>query len=140
MSIESTYMKIGKEPKGVIGETTQEKAVKIWALSHHLCGELMAELEGLRETESKVDCAKHKEEYEGKMKTDNADQLKTQDALVTTFTHPLKPEMHAENILVNTYSGEGARSNVNVNNLLETESKGMIRFQESLPDGFSKTL
>ena len=29
MSIESTYMKIGKGPKGVIGETTQEKAVKI---------------------------------------------------------------------------------------------------------------
>ena len=28
-NIERTYMKIGKGPKGLIGKTTQEKAVKI---------------------------------------------------------------------------------------------------------------
>lgn len=51
MSIKSTYMKIEKDPKGLISQTTQEKAVKILALSHHLCGEVIAELEGLRERE-----------------------------------------------------------------------------------------
>ena len=50
MSIKSTYMKIEKDPKGLISQTTQEKAVKILALSHHLCGEVIAELEGLRES------------------------------------------------------------------------------------------
>ena len=49
MSIKSTYMKIEKDPKGLISQTTQEKAVKILVLSHHLCGEVIAELEGLQE-------------------------------------------------------------------------------------------
>lgn len=43
-------MKIEKDPKGLISQTTQEKAVKILALSHHLCGEVIVELEGLRES------------------------------------------------------------------------------------------
>ena len=36
MSIESTYMKIGKGPSGLIGITTNERSVKIWANGHHL--------------------------------------------------------------------------------------------------------
>ena len=56
---------IGKDPKGLIGKTTQGKAVRIWAISHNLCGELMAEVKGLREREgeSKLDCTKHNEEH-----------------------------------------------------------------------------
>ena len=50
MSIESTYMKIGKGPKGLIVKTTQEKVVKILVLGLHRCGELSAELEELRES------------------------------------------------------------------------------------------
>lgn len=49
MSIESAYMKIRKGQNDYLVKTTQEKAVKIWTLSHHLCAELMAELKGLRE-------------------------------------------------------------------------------------------
>lgn len=41
--MESACMKIGKDSKGLIVKTTQEKAVRIWALSQNLCGELMAE-------------------------------------------------------------------------------------------------
>ena len=41
----------------------------------------MMEVEGLKE--SKVDCAKHREEYEERMKTGAADQSKIQDTLVT---------------------------------------------------------
>ena len=65
---------IGKDPKGLIGKTTQGKAVRIWAISHNLCGELMTEVKGLRERErerereSKLDCTKHNEEHEGRMK------------------------------------------------------------------------
>ena len=70
MNVESTYMKIGKGPKGLICKTTREMEVKIWALNQHLCGELMAELEGLRE--SKMDWTKHEEGYKERMKTDAA--------------------------------------------------------------------
>lgn len=77
----------------------------------------MMEVEGLKE--SKVDCAKHREEYEGRMKTDAADQSKIQDTLVTP---------HAENILMNSYSGEEARSGVTTKNSREIWVKEMIRF------------
>ena len=75
MSIESTYMKIGKGPSGMIGVTTNERAVKIWANSHHLCTEVATELEELR-TEKELKQKIHKEEYAGRMKSDSADRLK----------------------------------------------------------------
>ena len=52
-----------------------------------------------------------------------------QSALVRTFIHPFKPKMHTENILVNIYSGEVGRSDINNNSSLEIEAKEMIRFQ-----------
>ena len=76
-----------------------------------------------------MDCTKHKEEYEGRMKTDAADWSKMQGALVRTFIHPFKPKMLTENILVNIYSGEVGRSDINNNSSLEIEVKEMIRFQ-----------
>ena len=48
MNIKSTYMKIGKGPKGIPGKKTQENAAKIWVPRHHLWEELMTHLEGLR--------------------------------------------------------------------------------------------
>lgn len=53
------------------------------------------------------------------------------------FIHPLKPETHAENILVNIYSGEEAISDVT---FIEVGTKELIRFQKSLPDGFNSRL
>ena len=44
--IKATNMNIGKGVSGIIGNTTKDRAVQIWANSHHLCGELPNELEG----------------------------------------------------------------------------------------------
>ena len=41
MSIQSTYIKTGKGPSGIIGITTNERSVSIWANSHHLCDDLI---------------------------------------------------------------------------------------------------
>ena len=35
MSIETTYMKFGKGPSGIIGSTTKPKTLQIWAKSQH---------------------------------------------------------------------------------------------------------
>ena len=45
MGIETTYMKVGKGPAGLIGNTTNTRSVKIWANSHHLSSEVLTELE-----------------------------------------------------------------------------------------------
>ena len=75
MSIETTYMKIGKRPAGLIGQTTNSKSVTIWANSHHLCSKVLTELESLR-NKHKKDGNKHKEEQKGKIKSDMGDRRK----------------------------------------------------------------
>ena len=126
MSIESTYMKNGKGPSGIIGVTTQERTVNIWANSHHLCTELTNELEALRK-EKNLKEKVHKEETAGRMKSDSADRLKIRKALAT-FIHPLKIETHSSNILVNIYNGEEAGDNVSVNWAVEIGEKQMMDF------------
>ena len=138
MSIESTYMKNGKGPSGIIGVTTQERTVNIWANSHHLCTELTNELEELR-TQKNLKEKHHKEETAGRMKSDSEDRLKIRKALAT-FIHPLKIETHSSNILVNIYNGEQAGDNVNVIQAVEIGEKQMKDFQASLPEGFRSTL
>ena len=49
-------------PAGMIGVTTNDRSVSIWANSHHLCGELLTELENQRSSDSKSNDIKHKEE------------------------------------------------------------------------------
>ena len=51
MAIESMYMKIGKGPSGLIGVTTQERTAKVCANGHHLCSNLLSELDNLRSSE-----------------------------------------------------------------------------------------
>ena len=68
-------MKNGKGPAGLIVVTTQGTTMRIWANSHHLCGELATELEELRKTPSKKD-KKSKEEKNTRIKADKGDQQK----------------------------------------------------------------
>ena len=60
MSIKATYMKISKGPEGIIGQTTNFRSITIWVNSHHLCSQIVAELEDLR-NKVKKDKKKHKE-------------------------------------------------------------------------------
>ena len=138
MGIESTYMKIGKGPSGIIGVTTNERTVKIWSNSHHLCGELLTELEDLRTSTANKD-GKHKEEGQGRIKGDMEDRLKLRNALAT-YIHPLQIETHSANVLVNIYNGEEAGENVNVNKSFEIGMNYMNEFQEKLPEGFREKM
>ena len=103
MAIESTYMKIGKGPSGLIGVTTKERTVKVWANGHHLCKKHLSELDNLRDTE-KNNIMKHKEEGLGRIKADQLDRKKLQNTL-EKYIHPLAVETHKNSsILVNIYS------------------------------------
>ena len=57
-----------------------------------------------------------------------------------SFTHSSLKCIQTENIIVNIYSGEVGRSDISNNSSLEIGVKEMIRFQESLPDGFMTAL
>ena len=138
MAIESSYMKVGKGPTGVIGVTTNDRSVSIWSNSHHLCGELLTELSDLGSKQQTHD-SKHKEEGTGRIKSDADDRSKIRSAL-NKCIHPLLVETHASNVLVNIYIGEESTKSVNVNKTAEIGNKQMDEFQDNLPDAFRKTL
>ena len=79
-SIETTYMKIGKGPAGLIGQTANSRSLTIWASSHHLESEILTELESLRKKDEKAK-NKHKEEEKGRLKSDMKDRKKLRATL-----------------------------------------------------------
>ena len=61
MMTETTYMKYGKGPSGMIGIVTKPHSVQIWANSHHIVNETLHSLAKLFEQNEKV-ITTHKEE------------------------------------------------------------------------------
>ena len=142
MGIETTYMKIGKGPAGLIGITTNTRSVQIWANGYHLCSELLTGLEDLRNNGDDQNGERgktHKEEGKGRIQSDAYDRQKLQLAL-TNCIHPFETESHIPAKLVNIYTGEEAANNVNVDKSIEIGNQQYIQFQNSLPEGFRERL
>ena len=140
MAIETTYMKVGKGPSGMIGVTTNDRSVSIWANSHHFCGELLTELEHQRTRGQESPDMKHKEEGKGRINSDSEDRLKIRTALDKCI-HPLDIDSHASSeILVNIYTGEESESSTNVHNALTIGKEQMTLFEKGLPESFRATL
>ena len=97
----------------MIGVTTNDRSVSIWANSHHLCGELLTELDDQRMNHCASSDTKHKEEGERRIKSDYEDRSKIKTALDKCI-HPLEVKSHASNILVNIYTGEESDKSTHV--------------------------
>ena len=69
MMIETSYMKFGKGPSGVIGVTTKPRTVQIWAKSQHSCSRILKELSELRNKEDPK-IIFHKEEGNARIMND----------------------------------------------------------------------
>ena len=138
MMIETSYMKFGKGPSGIIGQTTKPRTLQIWAKSQHTCSEILQSLDSIREKDEST-ITNHKEETVGRMKADEIDKVKLQNFLQTCL-HPLQDSNHPKNALCNIYTGQMAGSKVNVNKSVEIGKKQMASYQASLPDGFQTTI
>ena len=119
--------------------TTNDRSASIWANSHHLCGELLTELDDQRINHCASSDAKDKEEGEGRIKSDYEDQSKIKTALDKCI-HPLEVKSHASNVLVNIYTGKESDKSTNVYKAAELGEEQMQQFQKGLPDGFRNTL
>ena len=80
MMIESTYMRHGKGPGGIIGTTTKPRLVQIWSNSLPSCNDLLRDLD---ESRGRYPTMKiiHKEEAEARMIVD----IKDRNALKRTL-------------------------------------------------------
>ena len=138
MMIETSYMKFGKGPNGIIGKTTKPRTLKIWAKSQHTCSEVLKSLDVLRENQEYT-VTTHKEEKEGRMKADLTDKVKLHNFLETCI-HPLDSVSHPKSALCNIYTGQLSETKVNVNKSVDIGTKQMVSFQKLLPDGFRSTI
>ena len=71
--IETTYMRCGHGPAGIVGSTLNESTLTIWALSHSTCAQLMNDLEVMKDGEEQKIVTSHKEERQTRIKADAAD-------------------------------------------------------------------
>ena len=98
MFIESTFMRYGHGRQGIIGITLKPETLKTWALSCHICSQLMEDLAELRsESNDNRFQDSHKEEATARVYRDKNDREALKSKLEMCI-HPLKPELHSKQI------------------------------------------
>ena len=135
MMIETSYMKFGKGPNGIIGKKTKPRTLQIWAKSQHSCSEVLQSLDAIRENQE-CTMITHMEEKEGRMKADLTDKVKLQNFLETCL-HPFDCSNHPESALCNILTGQLSGTKVNVNKSVEIGTKQMGFIPEIIARGFS---
>ena len=117
MHIETTFMRHGKGPRGLVGITLKPKAVKQWSLSLHACAQVLQDLGEMRDRNNCKDQLKHKEELPGRIKSDAVDRNKIR-AKLASIIHPLEVEESPDHI-INIYSGSVSPKSVDVDKPVE---------------------
>ena len=109
MLIETTFVRYGKGPGGIVGVTLQPNVVKKWANSFHITTQILKDLEDMREKAQSKSQEFHKEEAKGR-RSDEHDQAcirKVLEKCINPFQRDFKG-------LVDIYSGYVANKEVNV--------------------------
>ena len=138
MIIENTYMGYGKGHGGIIVATTKPRSVQVWSNSLPARADLMMDLDALRE-QYPTKKTKQNKESEASITADQKDQNALQNSLQLR-SHPLDPNSHDPNVLMNICSSEIASDKTNGHMAKIIGEKQMKEFQLSLPDGFNSTI
>ena len=116
-------------PSGMIGVTTNHRSFSIWTNSRYLCGELLTEIDEQRINHRASSDTKHKEEGEGRIKSDYEDWSKIKTELEKCI-HSLEVKSHASNVLVNIYTREESDKSTNVYKAAELGEEQMQQFKK----------
>ena len=100
----------------------------------HACAQVLLDLEEMRGRENCRGQITHKEEFPGRIKSDQIDRGKIRKTVESTL-HPLDMNENPDG-LVNNYSGSISFRTVNVDDALEIGKKQQDNFNDSLPNGF----
>ena len=135
MFIETTWMRKGHGPGGIIGNTENTETMATWVYSMDAVMTLTGDLKKMGNI-NEVECKeKHKEEFPSRIRHDGNDRRAIQQSL-SSFIDPLNPELHADGSLLNIVSGQVANEGVNVDNSLEIGKSMITEFETSWPQGF----
>jgi len=139
MMIETTFMRYGHAPGGIVGITLKPETLKVWALSLHACSRLESDLDDMtdEDTQSKV-VTTHKEEAKARIAEDKKDRDGIRQKLDTCI-NPLDSAAHPSGI-VNVVSGQIGSTEVNVHNAVTIGTEQMTVFESRLPQGLYETI
>ena len=81
--IETTYMRYGHRPSGIIGSTLNKSTLAIWALSQSVCARMGLDIEAMKTHGSHQHVTYHKEKTYLRMVADNSDRKTIREAITT---------------------------------------------------------
>lgn len=132
--IETTWMKRGKGPSGIIGVTQNPQTVATWSYSQHAVITLTGDLQTMTE-EDRTPKLVHKEESNGRIKTDAQDRQSICSTLLDCVD-PMDPDSHPDGALMNVVTGAIAQQDVNIDRALILGQEQMEASESSWPEGF----
>lgn len=135
MFIETTWMRKGHGPGGIIGNTENPETMATWVYSMDAVMTLTGDLKRMGDDDEEDIKDKHKEEFPGRINKDAEDRRAIQHALVN-YINPLDPNSHVNGSLLNIVTGKIATPDVNVDQAVEIGTNMLIEFEDSWPEGF----
>eukprot|EP00745_Piridium_sociabile_P037812 TRINITY_DN68984_c0_g1_i6.p1 TRINITY_DN68984_c0_g1~~TRINITY_DN68984_c0_g1_i6.p1 ORF type:complete len:1121 (+),score=248.01 TRINITY_DN68984_c0_g1_i6:81-3443(+) len=139
MFIETTWMRKGHGPGGIIGNTEKPQTMATWVYSMDAVMTLTGDLKRMGDHDEKETQEKHKEEFPSRINQDGDDRRAIRQALAT-FIDPLDPESHGGGSLLNIVSGKVADPEVNVDNSIDLGKVMLTEFESSWPEGFQASI
>ena len=139
--IESTLMRYGHSVGEIIGNTLKSKALKIWALSRHICCKIKSDMGEMEEEEKGATRVQlyHKEEAKARIQVDAKDR----DGLRRKLDYcidPMDSKAHPEGSIVNIVSGKLDPAFVNVENDVMIGETMLEDYEKTWPEGFNSTI
>ena len=98
MYIETTFMRYGHGPGGLVGVTLKPNTVARWALSLHVCSQIVDDVSAMKGGSQEKHIIQHKEEIRARIKSDATDRGKLRDKLSSAID-PLDPSSHPKGII-----------------------------------------
>ena len=138
MFIETTFMRYGKGPGGLVGVTLKPSTIKRWALSLHTTSRVESDIDEMRHLQGTREATTHKEEMPGRMASDAKDTGNIQQKLEMCLDH-LNSDNHPDGI-VNIMTGRIAPDAVNVDNSVAMGKEQMNQFETGWPNTFYEPL
>ena len=130
MFIESTFMRYGHGPGGIVGITLQPSALKRWAYSLHICSKLIKDVAHMSEDDHKDQSVMfHKEEMSSCRVADAEDRQKLRDKLQTCID-PLETN-EPKGGIVNIVTGKIAPKSMNIDQIVTVGKEQAQQFKPS---------
>lgn len=138
MWIETTFMRYGHGPNGIIGITLKPDILKRWAYSMHTCSMIVQDVADMSVDSGEKEVTSHKEEKPSRITSDAKDRDKIRDKLLSCID-PLDPTDHPAS-LINVVTGRIAPETVNAHDAVDIGNGQLVSFEKSWPSGFNASL